>query len=347
MCASKNGVAAREIERRGMGGVEHQRHREVWFTAENPDPRLLDLRTVDDLFLVVAVIDGVGHTKADLELFAEPARRAPVEELLRVRRLCGVPATASGVDVAASFLGRRNYSRFDIEDVVGQRVAAGLGLPYHSRRDGTAPPEGGISLRVTVEGAEAVLAMRVAGRPMHRRPYKQASSRGTLHPPLAAALAGLAGLAPGMRVLDPCCGTGTILIEACDSHDAGRMLGSDLDAGTLASAAANAMGTPGSDAITWAVADAGRLPVADGTIDRVISNPPWGRQVEAHGALAGRPQHFYTELRRVLSPRGQSVLLLHEAEEHLSLAKAAGFEVRGNVPVSLFGAHPSVVTLAV
>ena len=65
--------------------------------------------------------------------------------------------------------------------------------------------------------------------------------------------------------------------------------------------------------IAWAVADAGRMPVARGRVDRIISNLPWGRQVEARGALAGAPDRFFREVRRVLSARGRAVLLLHEA----------------------------------
>ncbi|GAA3736427.1 23S rRNA G2445 N2-methylase RlmL [Spinactinospora alkalitolerans] len=340
-------IAAREIEEQGLGEVEYLRHREVWCAAAAPDPRLLGLRTVDDLFLLAAVIDGVGHTKADLPSFAELARDAPLRELLGTRRACGGPDTASGVDVAASFLGRRNYNRYDIEDTVGEQVAAALRLPYHSRRGGSAPPKGSASFRVTVEGEQAVLALRIAERPLHRRPYKEASTPGTTHPPLAAAMARLSGTEPGMRVLDPCCGMGTILIESCGVTPGARLLGSDSDMEVPAAAAANAAaaGADGAGAIAWAVADAGRMPVASARIDRVVSNPPWDRQVEAHAALAGHPERFYSEVRRVLAPQGSAVLLLHEAEEHLAHAKSAGLQPRDVISVGLFGARPSIVTL--
>ena len=44
--------------------------------------------------------------------------------------------------------------------------------------------------------------------------YKQENVPGSLKPTVAAALLSLAGVRPGTRVLDPCCGAGTILIEA-------------------------------------------------------------------------------------------------------------------------------------
>lgn len=336
-------IAAREIAERGLGRVQRSRHREVWFTADRPDPRQLDLRTIDDLFLLAAVIDGVGHTKADLVRFADAARTSEPNELLLRRGRCGGADTATGVDVAASFLGKRNYNRYDIEDAVGTEIADAVGLPYHSRRGGDAPPEGTLSFRVTVEGTQAALALRVGDRPMHRRRYKQASTPGTLHPPLAAAMAKLADVRPADTVLDPCCGTGTILIEAAGLAPGARLLGADHDRRALAAATANAALT--ATAATWLQADAGRLPVGNGRVDRIVSNPPWDRQVPAHGTLAARPDRLYREIRRVLSATGRAVLLLHDAENQCTAAKAAGLRVGDIRPLSLFGAHPSVVTL--
>lgn len=190
-------VCAQEITARGLGTVERLRHREVWFTTDEPDARLLDLRTADDVFLVAAVIRGVGHTKADLARFTQPSRTAPWRRLLRLRGRCGGPATANRIDVVASYVGKRNYNRYDIEDTVGEQAAAVLGLPHHSRRDGAVPDDGQpFPIRVTVEGTEAALAVRLTERPLHRRAYKQESVPGTLHPPLAAAMALLAGLSP-------------------------------------------------------------------------------------------------------------------------------------------------------
>ncbi|MDA2803441.1 methyltransferase domain-containing protein [Nocardiopsis suaedae] len=353
-------VSAREIEERGLGTVERLRHREVWFSSEDPGPRLLDLRTVDDVFLLAAALDGVGHTKAELGRFTGPARAAPWRDLLGLRGRCGGPSSATRIDVVASFLGKRNFNRYDIEEAVGREAADALGLPYRSRREGR-PPEGGepFPVRVTLEGPEAALAVRLTGRPMHRRAYKRESVPGTLHPPLAAAmarLAGVSGLAPGARVLDPTCGTGTLLIEARHLAPGLRLLGTDADPDALRGAAANSAEAAEDPAeapeaekgapIAYARADAGRLPLADGAADRVVGNPPWGLQVEPHGSLARRPKRYFGEVQRVLRrDGGRAVLLLHDPDAHLPLAASVGLRVRDAFTVSLFGTHPSVVTL--
>jgi len=81
--------------------------------------------------------------------------------------------------------------------------------------------------RVTVVDDRATVAVRVPARPVHRRSYKAASVPGTLHPPLAAAMLQVAGVGAGLVLLDPCCGAGTLPIEAAGAG--ARVLGSDAD----------------------------------------------------------------------------------------------------------------------
>ncbi len=243
------------------------------------------------------------------------------------------------VDVSASFLGRRNYNRYDLEDAVGQPLAAAAGLSYFSRRSGVAPPVGGMSWRLTVDGDRALLALRIGPGPLHRRSYRQFTRPGSVHPPLAAALVRLARPYDGARLLDPCCGVGTIPIEAADQEMS--IIGSDRDTDAIAAAKANGEGT----SISWMTADAGSLPVTSGSVDLVVTNPPWGRQVPAAGLLARHPNRFWQELRRVLTPDGRAVVLLTDADPRLLDAKKSGLTTHHRRPISLFGAHPEIVVL--
>lgn len=221
-------LVSTEIQEPGVGAVRRLRHREVWFEAPDAHKDLLGLRTPDDVLLVAAVVDGVGPEKAALRRLAHAVGRADLHWLAEVEPSARIRAKAApGIDVSASFLGRRAYNRYDLEDAVGVEVARALGVPYHSRRGGVAPPPGTSSWRVTVEGGEAVVALRLGARPLHRRTYKIGSVPGTLHPPLAAAMARLAG--PAGTILDPCCGAGTTLIEAAalHTHKTARYVGVD------------------------------------------------------------------------------------------------------------------------
>lgn len=227
-------VVADEV--RGLGFVERIGYREVWFRCAEPDPAVLALRCADDVLLHAVAVRGIGSARADLRLLTEAASALPVRELLAARRRFGGPDSLAGVEVSASFVGRRNFNRYDLEDAVGRPVAAALGVPYWSRRGGVAPPEGGLAWRVLLEGDRALVGLRVGARPLHRREYRVVTRAGSVHPPVAAAMARLGG--SGGLVLDPCCGAGTLAVEAALAG-AGRVLGLDRDPAAVAAGRAN------------------------------------------------------------------------------------------------------------
>lgn len=335
-------VLAEEIEARGLGTVERQGHREVWFRHSGHGLGVLDLRCADDVFLVGASVGGIDRTKAGLRVLTAAAEAVAVPDLQALREEFGGPGQPMSVDVSASFLGRRNYNRYDLEDAVGESVAAGAGLSYYSRRTGVAPPPGGMSWRLTVDGDRALLGLRIGPGPLHRRSYRQVTRPGSVHPPLAAALVRLARPYDGARLLDPCCGVGTIPIEAAATGHRLSIAGSDRDTDAITAAMANGEGT----SISWMTADAGSLPLASGSVDLVVTNPPWDRQVPVAGLLAHHPHRLWHELRRVLRPDGRAVVLLTAADDRLLDAKKAGLTTQDRRPVSLFGAHPEIVVLS-
>jgi SAM-dependent methyltransferase len=126
------------------------------------------------------------------------------------------------------------------------------------------------------------------------------------NPLLAALLVQLAKPRRGDVLLDPFCGSGTLLVEAAALGLDLVLLGADLDPAALAQAAGNRGVVPTAALLR---ADAARLPVADGAVDRVVANLPFGKRVGSHaGNLALYPA-FLAELTRVLRPDGRAALL--------------------------------------
>ncbi|WP_329429842.1 methyltransferase domain-containing protein [Streptosporangium sp. NBC_01495] len=334
-------TVAAEILQLGLGTVTHLGHREVHFRTFRTGPRAVGLSTADDVFLLAAQRPDIGTTKRDLTVLAQLADTVDLGTLMRLREEQGGSGAATGVEVSASFLGRRTFNRYDAEDAVGQTLARRLGIGYHSRRAGAGPPPAHSGWRLTLDGTRATLMLRITDRPLHRRAYKRRSIPGTLHPPLAAAMARMADIHPGHTVLDPCCGAGTLLIEAGLHQPRARFHGFDLASESLRAAEENAAGLP----ISLDQADAGHLPLPGGGIDRVLCNPPWGGQVAAQGRLSASSSHWWAELRRVLAPGGMAVVLLPDAGDI-----AAGIR-RRFVPlrvqrVRVSGAQPFLVQFA-
>ena len=63
------------------------------------------------------------------------------------------------------------------------------------------------------------------------------------------------------------------------------------------------------DIETW---NATSLPIEDGTITRVVTNPPWGRQVSTGQSVSGYYKAALGEIERVLAPWGRAVILTSE-----------------------------------
>ena len=201
-----------DIERRCNARLMSFGHRRIDFAYGGTPATLLDLRGVDDIYVHAARLTGLDHTRASLARLTE--KIAPLD-LLPALEVCAAVrpiSTAPTYRVTASHLGRRNYSRYDVEGAVAAALTGNL--PWRFVLNDAEEQEPELDLRVLLEDDWALLGLRLGELPLHRRAYKVASRPGSLKPPVAYCLGLLAALAPSDVVLDPACGAGTILVEA-------------------------------------------------------------------------------------------------------------------------------------
>jgi 23S rRNA G2445 N2-methylase RlmL len=296
-------LSAAEIEADLNAAVLEVGHREIVFRAPL-DPAVLKLGSIDDLFLLCGTIDDIDRRRTSLAELAEGLRQLPLlRSLATIERLRPI-RRASGFEVIGSFLGRRNFKRTEIEHAAGTAIAEIIGMSFHDHND-VASPQRDVSWRIHLRDNQAVVGLRVALRPLHRRDYRVSSTPGALHPPVAYAMSMLSGAYPRCNILDPCCGSGTLLVEAARMSPDAIAIGSDIDRSVLLVAASN-----GANArCRWIQADLGRLPYRDGFANCVLANLPWGRNVQAKGAIQGNLSLAVDEAMRVLAPGGNVVLL--------------------------------------
>lgn len=337
-------ITAAEARGRLGATVEHTRHREVWLRAGLPAAAWTSLRTADDVFLHTGVGHGIGPTRPDLRTLVRAA--AGID-------WAGAAAAASrpagAFDVVASFLGKRNYNRFEVEDAIGEQIA-GLTGWRQRRRSPTGAPAGGVSLtvRVHIEGDEAVFGVRLADRPLHRRPWKVQDVAGTLHPPLAAAMGLVAGLRAGLVLADPCCGAGTVAIEAALEEPSTRLLLGDLDPSAVRATGANLAAAGVAPRALVVRSDAGALPARRSSLDRIVTNAPWGRAVAPAGRLRHGWDPLVAQMAAALDGRGRAALLVDPAEVDALAARAdpAGLAVVDAFSLSVSGAWAAMVVVA-
>lgn len=326
-------VSAEEMAALPGVTVDKIAYRRVAATCAGPLAPLLVLRTVDDVFLDVATWSDVGRPRSALARLTELSARLNLHEAAAVCAGVRPLPRSPAFSVTANFVGQRNYSTHEIKQACAEGIGASHHWPY-------APDDAAadLNVRVFIEHDTAFVGVRLGRHPLHRRPYKQAHVPGSLKPPVAAALLRLAGLAPGARVLDPCCGAGTIVVEA--ALGGALALGGDRDPVAVVAAQANvhAAGIAAS-LLRW---DAQRLPLADASVDRIVSNLPWGRAVEVDTALASFYQRVCSEMRRIIAPGGRMVVLTNAPH----LMSPGDLRCEQRLEISLFGQTPTAMVFS-
>jgi len=240
-----------------------------------------------------------------------------------------IPNTPT-ISVTANFVGRRKYSTEEIKNAVAAGVQSHYHWPYSPRFD-----ESDLNLRLFLEHDLAVMGLRLSATPLHRRPYKHEHLPGSLKPTIAAALGVLGEVVPGITVLDPFCGAGTILIEA--AARGAHVMGGDCSLKAISASRNNfqSAGLSG-ELYHW---DAQNLPLPDASVDVILSNPPWGGQIQADN-IENLYYFACAEMRRVLKPGGKIVLL---TETFFSEADyLGGVPPTNQFEISVFGRNPII-----
>jgi 23S rRNA G2445 N2-methylase RlmL len=179
---------------------------------------------------------------------------------------------------------------------------------------------------------------------MRHRTYKLEHRPASLRPSVAAAMVRLAEIKPRHVVLDPMCGAGTILAEHLQAIGRIRAerppaLGGDLDPGAIRSAAINLSKLGEARLLCW---DARRLPLSDAAVDRIVSNPPFGKQLGTPEAVGPLYHEALREYDRVLRPGGRAVLVAADAAALRTAARAVSWQPLRELRVRVLGQPASI-----
>jgi 23S rRNA (guanine2445-N2)-methyltransferase / 23S rRNA (guanine2069-N7)-methyltransferase len=129
------------------------------------------------------------------------------------RHFSGDTSFAVSCTLVNATLDHSHYASLKIKDAV---------VDQFRKRTGERPDvdvrKPGIRINLHVEGTSATLALDLSGESLHRRGYRAGAGEAPLKETLAAAIVHLSGIHTDMSVdyclLDPMCGSATLLIEA-------------------------------------------------------------------------------------------------------------------------------------
>lgn len=339
-------IASNEITQELGGVVKRSGAGAVVFRVPHVDRSLLRLRTTEDVFLLAWGTDELSYRAQDLDSIRRWTERADWETLLKYHHeIRPKPKGKPTVHDVVQMTGEHGYRRIDAAKAMARGLAGKYPASWrHVDEDAS------VEFWLTIHGAMAVCGLRLSDRTMRHRTYKIEHLPASLRPTIAAAMARLADLKPGQVVLDPFCGAGTLLAEA-QYHGKGRrgpdgspwkthLVGGDLDRSNVRAAAANLRSLGDADLREW---DARSLPLEDASVDRVLSNPPFGKQLGTPEEIGPLYRQAVREMDRVLRPGGKATLLVADVPALREAAEKIGWRSQRRVNVRVLGQRATIL----
>lgn len=263
----------------------------------------LDLTTAEDIFVEVGrtLRAGGDNPRWIAQRIWKPAR---VERALSLWANEVRPLTAAMTfRVIARVLSERAFLRTELRDqlsrvITQEKVKWRFGDP--------AQMEVWI---VEYQQGKLVTGLRLSDAGMRQHDGREVERQGALRPTVAAAMIELAGARRGL-LLDPCCGSGTILAEAVRAGWE-EVAGSDIDPQAVEIAGVNVT------AAKIAEGDARQIGLPDRSVAACVSNLPFGQQFEVQGSMDEWLRVVLKEMARVTVVDGRVVLLAPNLPRHV------------------------------
>lgn len=316
-------IAGQEIKAR-LDRVQIVDRQRGWivFHCEGNVARLLDLRTTEDVFVVLYRGEKFPpFRKEALPLLTRMAAQSRYwdEAFSRFNSIQSKSVHRVTFRVIAQQTGKHGFRRQEARDAVLAGVQTRWG------RWKQVPDDAHLEVWLSVIHEWALLALRLSDRSMRHRDYKEEHLPASLRPTLAAAMVQLAKPRPGDLFCDPMCGAGTILAERALAGPYRALIGGDLDPLAVQAARTNLYRVDDCTVYGW---DARRLPLRAASLDAVACNLPFGVKIGSHEENPALYDRVFAQLVRALKPGGRAVLLSGEKELMHSLIARYGQLVR-------------------
>ena len=177
------------------------------------------------------------------------------------------------------------------------------------------------TVKATLLKDRVTLTVDTSGVGLHKRGYRIKDVAAPIKETLAAAMVQLSFWKEGRILVDPCCGSGTIPIQAIRYDEKLDITGMDIDPKAVAAAKQNAEEAGVEDCIHFRRADAAKLH-AEGQNGILITNPPYGERIGEEKEI----QKIYGGLKNFLQNHPDWSLFLvttdKDAEEKILQRKA-------------------------
>lgn len=307
--------------------------------VETDEPELLlHSRIAEDVYALIAHTQELELGRRGLEQLATLARTSSDwDPALRLHgELTGGRRgrRISTYRVISRAQGERGYKRSE----AGEAVAAGLRARLASRWK-RVEDDAQVEVWLTLLDTEAFIGIRLTTRTQRHR-EKSAHIPASLRPAFAAALVQLTDPTEQDVFLDPFCGAGTILIERAISEKYRLLIGSDSSETALEAARENI--GPRHQPLQLHNWDATAIPLEDGSVSAIATNPPFGETIGSHEQNLRLYPLFLKEAHRLLRSGGRLVLLSPEDQLLKRELAQPNWTITGRFSVRVLGQRASI-----
>ena len=270
-----------------------------------------NIRTADDIYEFVGVFNGIDNTKPSVDRFIEYFKKNILPTLKRYK-------DSKYFRVTVSFVGERNFNRFFVENEINNIVKSQTHFKVLSSENDDPRQAGEFRLRCHIEEKYALLGIAIFDTPLHRRDWRVDNYDAQLSPPVAAAMVRLARSFKPSKIIDPFCGSGTIIIESALVIPNFTHTGFDINVSAIdlaknrAKLAGVNVSFENKNAFEESI-------VYDNSI--IISNPPWGGK---HALDSDKL--FVSKLCSIISKSNGAVIIA--PEEMILELKQAGLKTK-------------------
>jgi len=237
--------------------------------------------------------------------------------------------------------GDHDFTSIDVQRAAG----GGLDAHYDAAVD---LEDYDVEVRVDVHDDRCLVSVQHTEEALSRRQARLFQPRAALKPNVAHALLRLAHLdAPPDVVLDPFCGSGTILWEAGALWPETQLVGNDWNEDTLAGARNNAAAQDLTDRVTFYESDVWDLAdTTDEQADLIVTNPPFGVRLASSMDFLPFYRRALQQFHQVLTPKSRMVMLvLRQGPFNKALRETDGVDVRHVRVIEIGGLYPRVFVL--
>ncbi|TVR32781.1 MAG: methyltransferase domain-containing protein [Spirochaetaceae bacterium] len=170
-----------------------------------------------------------------------------------------------------------------------------------------------VNVRIDIVDQRVLVGLQLNQSRLDRRYLRTYRPRVSLRPAIAYAMLTLADLADdAATVVDPFCGSGTILLEAASIFPQARVLGFDHDREAVDGARHNSAQNALQHRIAVQYADARGIHqlIEPRSVDAIVTNPPFGIRLARRTDFRSLYGRFLESAWQVLKPAGKLVILV-------------------------------------